>query len=163
LPLGPAWSKGRPDLPMRLSIMSRRHCTAYCGKTNPTWQVGNGQGGNWSGRTWRELAPRDDHRAGPATRAGLARSARNPARSQLVASEFGVGTSLMPSKALISTSRYRRWPPGVRMLLIRPEAAHRVTVLGSTLKSAATSPGVSRRSLCPSIRFSLLLASAPHI
>jgi hypothetical protein len=37
------------------------------------------------------------------------------------------------------------------MLLIRPDAAHRVTVFGSTLKSAATSPGVSRRSLLPSI------------
>jgi hypothetical protein len=32
------------------------------------------------------------------------------------------------------------------MLWIRPAAAHRVTVLGSTRKSAATSPGVSRRS-----------------
>jgi hypothetical protein len=39
------------------------------------------------------------------------------------------------------------------MLLIRPEAAHLVTVLGSTLKSAATSPGVSKRSLLPSIVF----------
>ena len=37
------------------------------------------------------------------------------------------------------------------MLLIRPDAAHRVTVFGSTLKSAATSPGVSKRSLVPSI------------
>jgi hypothetical protein len=36
------------------------------------------------------------------------------------------------------------------MLLIRPDAAHRVTVFGSTRKSAATSPGVSRRSLLPS-------------
>src|SRR5215469_11897369 len=50
-----------------------------------------------------------------------------------------------------SASRNRRCPPGVRMLLIRPDAAHRVTVFGSTLKSAATSPGVSRRSLLPSI------------
>jgi hypothetical protein len=37
------------------------------------------------------------------------------------------------------------------MLLIRPDAAHLVTVFGSTLKSAATSPGVSKRSLVPSI------------
>jgi hypothetical protein len=36
------------------------------------------------------------------------------------------------------------------MLLIRPEAAHRVTVFGSTRKRAATSPGVSRRSLLSS-------------
>jgi len=35
------------------------------------------------------------------------------------------------------------------MLLIRPDAAQRVTVLGSTRKRAATSPGVSRRSLLP--------------
>src|SRR3954468_6177266 len=32
------------------------------------------------------------------------------------------------------------------MLLIRPAAAHRVTVLGSTRNKLATSPGVSRRS-----------------
>ncbi len=36
------------------------------------------------------------------------------------------------------------------MLVMRPEAAHRVTVFGSTRNSAATSPGVSRRSLLPS-------------
>ena len=36
------------------------------------------------------------------------------------------------------------------MLLMRPDAAHRVTVFGSTRKSAATSPGVRRRSLLPS-------------
>jgi len=41
------------------------------------------------------------------------------------------------------------------MLLIRPAAAHRVTVFGSTRNSAATSPGVSRRSpvsTTPSLR-----------
>jgi len=36
------------------------------------------------------------------------------------------------------------------MLLMRPDAAHRVTVFGSTRKRAATSPGVRRRSLFPS-------------
>ena len=36
------------------------------------------------------------------------------------------------------------------MLLMRPDAAHRVTVFGSTRKSAATSPGVRSRSLLPS-------------
>src|SRR5215467_3065583 len=55
------------------------------------------------------------------------------------------------SSSRTSASRNRRCPPGVRMLLIRPDAAHRVTVFGSTLNSAATSPGVSRRSLLPSI------------
>jgi hypothetical protein len=54
------------------------------------------------------------------------------------------------SNARTSDSRNLRCPPGVRMLLIRPEAAHRVTVFGSTRKSAATSPGVRRRSLLPS-------------
>jgi len=36
------------------------------------------------------------------------------------------------------------------MLLMRPDAAQRVTVFGSTRKRAATSPGVSSRSLLPS-------------
>jgi hypothetical protein len=36
------------------------------------------------------------------------------------------------------------------MLVMRPEAAQRVTVFGSTRNRAATSPGVSRRSLLPS-------------
>lgn len=46
------------------------------------------------------------------------------------------------------------------MLLIRPAAAHRVTVFGSTRKSAATSPGVSRRS--PTSTFASLLAGAKN-
>jgi len=41
------------------------------------------------------------------------------------------------------------------MLVIRPDAAHRVTVFGSTRNKAATSPGVSSRSLLPS-KFCLL-------
>ena len=45
------------------------------------------------------------------------------------------------------------------MLLIRPAAAHRVTVFGSTRNKAATSPGVSRRSLVLST-FSLPLCPA---
>ena len=44
------------------------------------------------------------------------------------------------------------------MLVMRPEAAQRVTVFGSTRNSAATSPGVRRRSLLPST-FSLLRLS----
>lgn len=36
------------------------------------------------------------------------------------------------------------------MLVILPDAAHRVTVFGSTRKRAATSPGVSSLSLLPS-------------
>ena len=44
------------------------------------------------------------------------------------------------------------------MLVMRPEAAQRVTVFGSTRKSVATSPGVSKRSLLPST-FSLLRLS----
>ncbi len=46
-----------------------------------------------------------------------------------------------------SDSRNLRCPPGVRMLVMRPEAAQRVTVFGSTRNRATTSPGVSRRSL----------------
>jgi hypothetical protein len=45
------------------------------------------------------------------------------------------------------------------MLVIRPEAAQRVTVFGSTRNSAATSPGVSRRSLLPSTFSPLRLVS----
>ena len=54
------------------------------------------------------------------------------------------------SSARTSDSRNRRCPPGVRMLLMRPDAAHRVTVFGSTRNRAATSPGVRRRSLLAS-------------
>jgi hypothetical protein len=60
------------------------------------------------------------------------------------------------SNARTSDSRNLRCPPGVRMLLMRPDAAHRVTVFGSTRKSAATSPGVRRRSLLPSTDLPLL-------
>jgi hypothetical protein len=60
-------------------------------------------------------------------------------------------TSLSPrSRARTSDSRNLRCPPGVRMLVMRPDAAHRVTVFGSTRNRAATSPGVSSRSLLPS-------------
>lgn len=64
------------------------------------------------------------------------------------------------SNACTSDSRNRRCPPGVRMLLILPAAAQRVTVFGSTRKRAATSPGVNKRSvvlstmslpLCPAL------------
>jgi hypothetical protein len=48
------------------------------------------------------------------------------------------------------------------MLVIRPDAAQRVTVFGSTRNRAATSPGVSRRSLLPST-FSPLRLSPSYI
>src|SRR4051794_10395159 len=51
------------------------------------------------------------------------------------------------SRVFTSDSRNRRWPPGGRVEPIRPAVAQRVTVLGSTRKRAATSPGVSSRSL----------------
>src|ERR1700721_267673 len=62
----------------------------------------------------------------------------------------GAGSLSPRSRARTSDSRNLRWPPGVRMLVMRPEAAQRVTVFGSTRNRAATSPGVSRRSLLPS-------------
>ena len=49
------------------------------------------------------------------------------------------------------------------MLLMRPDAAHRVTVFGSTRKSAATSPGVRRRSLLPSTDLPLLISVSEHV
>ena len=48
--------------------------------------------------------------------------------------------------ARTSDSRYRRWPPSVRIDASLPAFAQRVTVLGSTLKRAATSAGVSNGS-----------------
>ena len=71
--------------------------------------------------------------------------------------------SLSPrSSARTSDSRNLRCPPGVRMLVMRPEAAQRVTVFGSTRNRAATSPGVSRRSLLPST-FSPLRLSPSYL
>lgn len=49
--------------------------------------------------------------------------------------------------ACTSPARYRRWPPRVLMQVNLPALAQRVTVLGSTLKSAATSAGVSNCSI----------------
>jgi hypothetical protein len=74
-------------------------------------------------------------------------------RDQDQADRPSAESGLPSSRSRTSVSLNRRWPPGVRMLLMRPDAAHLVTVLGSTLKSAATSPGVSKRSLLPSIVF----------
>ncbi|KUP98053.1 hypothetical protein AC529_03630 [Thermobifida cellulosilytica TB100] len=48
------------------------------------------------------------------------------------------------------------------MLLIRPDAAHRVTVLGSTRKREATSPGVSKRSVVLST-FTIPLRTRPDV
>src|SRR4051795_7150499 len=45
-----------------------------------------------------------------------------------------------------SASRYRRWPPRVRMEVSLPALAQRVTVFGSTRNMVATSAGVSRGS-----------------
>src|SRR3954453_15498548 len=50
------------------------------------------------------------------------------------------------SSARTSDSRYRRCPPRVRIDDSLPALAHRVTVLGSTRKRAATSAGGSRGS-----------------
>ena len=47
------------------------------------------------------------------------------------------------SRARTSVSRYRRWPPSVRMDVSLPALAHRVTVFGSTRNIVATSAGVS--------------------
>ena len=58
----------------------------------------------------------------------------------------GAAAASPRSSARTSDSRNRRCPPGVRMLLIRPAAAHRVTVFGSTRNRLATSPGVNSRS-----------------
>lgn len=72
------------------------------------------------------------------------------AAGQAAGCPCGAGSLSPRSKARTSDSRNLRCPPGVRILVIRPEAAQRVTVFGSTRNSDATSPGVSRRSLLPS-------------
>src|ERR1035437_8640971 len=51
-----------------------------------------------------------------------------------------------PRRARTSASRYRRGPPSVRSAVSFPARAQRVTVVGATRKSAATSAGVSRAS-----------------
>src|SRR6478735_2971991 len=62
-----------------------------------------------------------------------------------VAVDAGVAPA-WPSSPRTSLSRYRRWPPGVRSEVSLPALAHRVTVLGSTRKRAATSAGVNSAS-----------------
>ena len=53
----------------------------------------------------------------------------------------------LPSNRIWTSDwRYRRWPPRVLIAVNFPDFAHRVTVLGSTLKIAATSDGVRRTS-----------------
>lgn len=63
---------------------------------------------------------------------------------------------------LTSDSRNRRWPPGVRIEPIRPAVAQRVTVLGSTRNSAATSPGVSSRPPVLAVTLRLLHSLGGH-
>lgn len=52
-------------------------------------------------------------------------------------------------KASTSARRYRRCPPGVLKCGSFPSSAHRATVSTETLKSVATSPLVSGRSVLP--------------
>lgn len=67
-------------------------------------------------------------------------------------SQAAAPPSGMQSKARTSRSRYRRWPPGVRLDVSFPDLAQRVTVLGFTRNRLATSPGVSSFSLSSSRR-----------
>jgi|SRR5215469_5387142 len=67
----------------------------------------------------------------------------------------------MPAKrARTSVSRYRRWPPSVRIDVSFPAFAHLVTVFGSTLNIVATSAGVSSGS-ASGVRADMLTASPP--
>ena len=63
-------------------------------------------------------------------------------------------------RARTSVSRYRRWPPSVRMDVSFPAFAHLVTVFGSTLNIVATSAGVSSGS-ASGVRADMLTASPP--
>ena len=60
-------------------------------------------------------------------------------------------------RSLTSDSRNLRCPPGVRIDPMRPDAAHLVTVFGSTRNIRATSPGVSNRSWMSIVTGYLLL------
>ena len=70
------------------------------------------------------------------------------------------GWGMPASSARTSVSRYRRWPPRVRMDVSLPALAHRVTVLGSTRNIVATSAGVSRGS-ASGVRADICTASPP--
>ena len=63
-------------------------------------------------------------------------------------------------RARTSVSRYRRWPPSVRIDVSFPAFAHLVTVFGSTLNIVATSAGVSSGS-ASGVRADMLTASPP--
>ena len=60
-------------------------------------------------------------------------------------------------RSLTSDSWNLRCPPGVRIDPMRPDAAHLVTVFGSTRNIRATSPGVSNRSWMSIVTGYLLL------
>ncbi len=67
----------------------------------------------------------------------------------------------MPARrARTSVSRYRRWPPSVRIDVSFPAFAHLVTVLGSTRNIVATSAGVSSGS-ASGVRADIMTASPP--
>jgi hypothetical protein len=107
-------------------IAAIRYCTAATSSTSPMSLVARREAG--------ELAAPEYHPA-------FLRAARSDERSS------GAGVVSEASSARTSASRNRRCPPGVRIEPIRPAEAHRVTVFGSTRNSAATSPGVSKRSV----------------
>ena len=89
----------------------------------------------------------------PARRAG--------AKSQTAAPCHSERCCGMPAKrARTSVSRYRRWPPSVRIDVSFPAFAHLVTVFGSTLNIVATSAGVSSGS-ASGVRADMLTASPP--
>jgi hypothetical protein len=95
-----------------------------------------------------------------------ARRARTRARSpkigrQAAARRYSERCCGMPaSRARTSVSRYRRWPPSVRMDVNFPAFAQRVTVLGSTRNIVATSAGVSNGS-ASGVRADIMTASPP--
>src|SRR5207249_10769414 len=70
------------------------------------------------------------------------------------------GCGIPASSARTSVSRYRRWPPRVRIDVSLPAFAHRVTVLGSTRNIVATSAGV-RSGSASGVRADMCTASPP--
>src|SRR5439155_12373767 len=60
--------------------------------------------------------------------------------------DYAPSCSICSRQRRISEARKRRWPPRVRIAVILPARAQRVTVFGFTRNSAATSAGVSSAS-----------------
>jgi hypothetical protein len=97
----------------------------------------------------------------PLADCALPRRSRRAPRRRAAATPHSERCCGIPARrARTSVSRYRRWPPSVRIDVSFPALAHLVTVFGSTLNIVATSAGVSSGS-ASGVRADILTASPP--